>query len=165
MTLEIATIGVYGFDEESFFQALIKAEVDTFCDIRARRGVRGSQYAFANSKRLQARLADMGIRYLHFPALAPSKELRQKQYTADKATRTAKRQRTVLDTTFIEAYRDEHLVDFDSTDFVSQFEDDVHIVAFCCVEREPAACHRSLLAERLQQDLQAPIIHLTPDET
>lgn len=38
----IVTIGVYGFDEQSFFQALQDAQIDTLCDIRARRGVRGS---------------------------------------------------------------------------------------------------------------------------
>jgi len=36
--------------------------VDTFCDIRARRGVRGSEYAFANHQRLAARLAERNIR-------------------------------------------------------------------------------------------------------
>ncbi|MFN2179799.1 MAG: hypothetical protein ACK2UV_09955, partial [Candidatus Promineifilaceae bacterium] len=56
----IVTIGVYGFDETTFFQALKDAGVDTFCDIRRRRGVRGSRYAFANSKRLQKRLAELG---------------------------------------------------------------------------------------------------------
>lgn len=58
----IMTIGVYGFDEQSFFQALQNARVDTLCDIRARRGVRGSDYAFANSERLQKRLTELNIR-------------------------------------------------------------------------------------------------------
>ena len=56
-TPRILTIGVYGYSEEAFFQALQVAGVDAFCDIRSRRGVRGATYAFANSKRLQARLA------------------------------------------------------------------------------------------------------------
>ena len=64
MNIKIVTIGVYGFDEAGFFEALRKAEVDTFCDIRSRRGVRGATYAFANSMRLQARLASLGIRYI-----------------------------------------------------------------------------------------------------
>ena len=34
MKPKIVTIGVYGFDEDSFFEALRKAKVDTFCDIR-----------------------------------------------------------------------------------------------------------------------------------
>ena len=37
----IVTIGVYGFTEVDFFHALRQAGVDTFVDIRGRRGVRG----------------------------------------------------------------------------------------------------------------------------
>ena len=73
MKPKIVTIGVYGFDEARFFEALRKVKVDTFCDIRNRRGVRGSTYAFANSLRLQARLAELGIRYLYRKDLAPTK--------------------------------------------------------------------------------------------
>ncbi|HEX9735328.1 MAG TPA: DUF488 family protein [Thermoanaerobaculia bacterium] len=70
--IRIVTIGVYGFDEEGFFLALTNAGVDTFCDVRRRRGLRGSTYAFANSRRLQDRLATVGIRYVHVKELAPS---------------------------------------------------------------------------------------------
>ncbi|MDE0480996.1 MAG: DUF488 family protein [Candidatus Poribacteria bacterium] len=70
---------------------MCKADVDTFCDIRSRRGVRGATYAFANSKRLQARLAELGIRYIHRKDLGPTKAVREKQAAADKATKTAKR--------------------------------------------------------------------------
>ena len=103
MTPEFVTIGVYGFDETGFFQALHDAGVDTFVDIRRRRGVRGAAYAFANSQRLQARLAELGIRYVYRPDLAPSKAVRQAQEAADKASKTAKRQRTELDPAFVEA--------------------------------------------------------------
>ena len=41
--LELLTIGVYGFDPGGFFGALSAAGVDTFCDVRSRRGVRGSE--------------------------------------------------------------------------------------------------------------------------
>ena len=73
MKPKIVTIGVYGFDEAGFFRALQEARVDTFCDIRDRRGVRGSTYAFVNSQRLQTRLTNLGICYLHRKDLAPSK--------------------------------------------------------------------------------------------
>ena len=49
MTLErVVTIGAYGFSADRFFAALREAGVDTFLDIRQRRGVRGAEYAFAN---------------------------------------------------------------------------------------------------------------------
>jgi hypothetical protein len=35
---KFVTLGVYGFTAEAFFQALQRAGVDTFCDIRWRRG-------------------------------------------------------------------------------------------------------------------------------
>ena len=162
MPLEFVTIGVYGWDAERFFAALRAAEVDTFCDIRARRGVRGAEYAFANSARLQDRLAEMGVRYLHRRDLAPSQEVRSQQVAADRAARTAKRQRAALSPAFAEAYMRERLRDFDSTAFVADLGITARIVALFCVEREPAACHRSLLADRLAKDLGLPARHLLP---
>jgi uncharacterized protein (DUF488 family) len=162
--MKLVTIGVYGFGEAAFFNSLRQAGVDTFCDIRWRRGVRGSEYAFANRARLEKRLAELGIRYLHFRELAPTPTLRQRQYEADKAEGTTKRKRSALGVVFIAGYREERLAAFDSRQFVEQLGPEARTVALFCVEREPAACHRSLLAERLQQDLgaQCEVIHLTP---
>jgi uncharacterized protein (DUF488 family) len=162
MTPRIVTIGAYGWSEEHFFRALARAGVDLFCDLRARRGVRGSAYAFANSARLQARLAGLGIRYLHCKELAPSQETRSAQYAVDRAAKVAKRQRAVLSPAFVEAYRRERLESFDSAAFLAGLGPEVHVVALFCVEGEPAACHRSLLAARLAQDLGAEVVHLLP---
>lgn len=162
-TTKFVTIGVYGFTEEAFFAALRRAGVDTFCDIRWRRGVRGSEYAFVNSARLQRRLAELGIRYLHFRDLAPAPALRQHQAEADKAEGTTKRQRAALGEVFIAGYREQILGAFDSRNFLERLGAEARTVALFCVEREPAACHRSLLAERLQQDHGVPVTHLTPD--
>ncbi len=159
---EFVTIGAYGWDAERFFGALAAVGVDTFCDLRARRGVRGPDYTFANSQRLQARLAELGIRYLHRPDLAPSSATRAAQMEADAATHTAKRLRTVLNPAFIDAYRREHLDSFDSAAFVADLGAEVRVAALFCVERAPAACHRSLLAERLADDLGIRVTHLTP---
>lgn len=163
-TMRIVTIGVYGFDEAAFFEALQQAGVDTFCDIRWRRGVRGAQYAFANRARLEKRLAELGIRYLHLRELAPAPALRRRQAEADKAQGTTKRKRPALGKVFIAGYREERLSGLDSRKFIEQLGPGARTVALFCVEREPAACHRSLLAERLHQDLGARIevMHLTP---
>jgi len=163
MTPDFVTIGVYGFDEASFFQALQDAGVDIFCDIRRRRGVRGSAYAFANSRRLQARLADLGIRYVYRADLAPSPAVRQAQELADKASKTAKRQRAILDAPFVEAYRREVLDGFNGRQFVVALGEEARVVALFCVERLPAACHRSLVAARLEADLGVHVRHLLPD--
>jgi hypothetical protein len=57
----VLTIGVYGFKSDRFFSALENAGADVFLDIRQRRGVRGSRYAFANVGRLSAELERRGI--------------------------------------------------------------------------------------------------------
>lgn len=160
--LKIVTLGVYGFSEEAFFEALREAEVDTFCDIRQRRGLRGSRYAFANSRRLQERLAEMGIRYLHRKDLAPTKAVRQQQKEADEAEGVAKRQRTTLSEAFVGAYREEVLATFEPRSLLADLEEDARVVALFCVEGEPAACHRLLVAETLQQALDLKIEHIVP---
>ena len=162
MKLKIVTIGVYGFDESSFFDALRKAEVDTFCDIRSRRGVRGATYAFANSVRLQARLAELGIRYIHRKDLGPTKAVRDKQTAADKATKTAKRKRTVLGEAFIEAYHTECLTAFEPQSLLNELEPDAKVVALFCVETAPEACHRSLVADKLAQTFNLEVEDILP---
>lgn len=162
MKPKIVTIGVYGFDESGFFRSLRDAKVDTFCDIRDRRGVRGATYAFANSQRLQSRLADLGIRYLHRKDLAPPKALRAKQAEADKAAKTARRQRTELGEAFIQGYQNERLMHFQPPSLLDDLELDAQVVALFCVERVPTACHRSLVADKLAKELSLEVEHILP---
>jgi uncharacterized protein (DUF488 family) len=162
MKPKIVTIGVYGFDEAGFFRALQDAKVDTFCDIRQRRGVRGAAYAFVNSQRLQGRLAELGIHYLHRKDLAPTKSVREVQAEADKVKKTAKRQRTKLGEAFIEAYQTECLTHFKPQSLLDDLEPDARVVALFCVEREPGACHRSLVAEVIEKKLNLDVEHIVP---
>ena len=108
----VATIGVYGFTARAFIDALRRADVRVLLDVRQRRGVRGSDYSWANSRRLQDMLSEAGIEYRHHKELAPTTELRQLQYRED--------------------------------------------------ERDPEACHRSLIAERLAAEHGVSVTHLTP---
>lgn len=158
----IITIGVYGFEEQSFFQALQNAHVDTLCDIRARRGVRGSDYAFANSERLQNKLAELNIRYVHLKQLAPSTEIRETQKQEDKQAKIAKRKRDRLGITFQEAYKQSNLKNLNAEEVLKQIGEEAEIIALLCVERAPEACHRSLVAEWLGQELGLTIEHITP---
>lgn len=159
---ELFTIGVYGFSEEEYFDALRGAGIDTFCDLRARRGLRGSTFAFANSKRLQARLSEMGIRYRHFPELAAPEALRARQHALDRAGKVAKRRRAQLSDEFVEGYVEQCLSAFDSSEFVRGLGEDARRIVLFCVEREPEACHRSLVAGRLERDLGVEVRHLLP---
>jgi uncharacterized protein (DUF488 family) len=157
---QFATIGVYGFDGPGFIRALQEAGVGLVLDVRQRRGVRGSQYAWANAKRLQAALAEAGIGYSHLPELAPTTEMRQLQYEEDARKGEGKRSRTVLAPGYVRAYTEEVLdgVDLDPiVKFVG-----ANRAALLCVERDPEACHRSLVAARLERDYGLPVAHLTP---
>ena len=50
--LHLMTIGVYGADEDSFFGALTNAGVDTFCDVRRHRGLRGRKLLVDDVRKL-----------------------------------------------------------------------------------------------------------------
>lgn len=156
----ILTIGVYGYDEDEFFAALQDAGIDLFCDIRLRRGVRGAQYAFANSQRLQARLAEMGMAYVHRKDLAPTKEIRSLQHVTDESQQVAKRQRQTLSPQFVEAFQQEVLAGFSPSEFLAQTPPDTKVIAFFCVERAPEACHRSLVAEKFAEELGLEVEHI-----
>src|SRR3954470_3040415 len=104
-----ATIGVYGFSAASFLRTLRDAGVGLVIDVRQRRGVRGSQYAWANAARLQAALAEAGIAYRHHRELAPTTELRQLQYAEDTRQGVGKRSRVALAAEYVERYTREIL--------------------------------------------------------
>ena len=159
---KIVTIGVYGFTESSFFESLINAEVDTFCDIRMRRGMRGSTYSFVNSQYLQTRLNELGIKYIHLKELAPSQEIRDKQKQADKQLGDGKRTRLVLSSDFVQFYKAQCLNKFNADEFLDKLGDNAKCIALFCVEKEPAACHRSLVAERLKNEMALEVKHILP---
>jgi uncharacterized protein (DUF488 family) len=157
----VATIGVYGFTADSFLAALQHADVRLLLDIRQRRGVRGSEYAWANAKRLQDALAQAGIAYDHHPELAPTTELRQLQYEEDARAGVGQRTRERLSPAFRERYTREILERVDLAPVVEELAND-GTTALLCVEREPEACHRSLLAERMAAEHRVAVTHLTP---
>ena len=104
MSKRLATIGVYGFTPEDFLRTLRDADVRLLLDVRQRRGVRGPEYAWANSKRLQAALDEARIAYRHHPELAPTTELRQLQYAEDDRQGVGKRSRAELAPAYRERY-------------------------------------------------------------
>jgi uncharacterized protein (DUF488 family) len=156
----IATIGVYGFDRETFLTTLADSGVNLVLDVRQRRGVRGSEYAWANARRLQEALRDAGIDYSHLKELAPTTELRQAQYRADDRRGEGKRSRTVLATEYADGYTREILDRVDLAPIVSWIGGSN--AALLCVERDPEACHRSLIAARLQRDWGFSVADLRP---
>jgi uncharacterized protein (DUF488 family) len=157
----MVTIGVYGLDGESFLQRLREADVRVLLDVRQRRGVRGPEYAWANSRRLQAALARARIAYEHHPELAPTTELRRLQYAEDDRLGVGKRSRRELAAEYTHRYTAEILDGVDLEPIVSAMSSS-GTAALLCVERDPEACHRSLIAQRLTERHGVVIEHLRP---
>jgi uncharacterized protein (DUF488 family) len=162
MAAAIATIGVYGFDRESFLATLGGAGVELVLDVRQRRGVRGTEYAWANAKRLEAALAEAGIGYSHLPELAPTTELREVQYEEDARRGEGKRSRSVLAPEYVRRYEEEILAAVDLGPIVAWVGSKK--AALLCVERDPEACHRSLVAARLERELGFAVEDLKPED-
>ena len=154
MSRRVVTIGVYGFDGGTFLSALREARVEVLLDVRRRRAVRGSEYAWANAVRLQASVAGAGIEYRHLKELAMPDELRQLQHRHDARAGVRQRSRVELADEVRERYRAEVLDRVDLDELVPADA----VCALMCVEREPSACHRSLIAERLGDHVE----HLRP---
>jgi uncharacterized protein (DUF488 family) len=159
--MRVATVGVYGFTLDEFLAALRDADVRLLMDVRQRRGVRGPEYAWANSKRLQAALEEAGIEYEHRPELAPTTELRQLQYAEDDRQGVGKRSRKELAPVYRERYLAEILDNVDLAALAGDLPSDGS-AALLCVERDPEACHRSLIADRLAAEHGVTVEHLRP---
>jgi uncharacterized protein (DUF488 family) len=127
--------------------------------VRQRRGVRGSEYAWANSLRLQALAAAEGIAYRHHPELAPTTALRQLQYAEDDRAGVGKRSRERLADSYIERYMREILDRADLDAFVAALAPSGSS-ALMCVERDAAACHRSLIAGRIHARYGIEVVNL-----
>jgi uncharacterized protein (DUF488 family) len=157
----VATIGVYCFTAQTFLDALRQADVSLLLDVRQRRGVRGPQFSWANSARLQALLSEAEIGYRHHPELAPTTDLRHVQYREDDRLGVGKRNREILAPEYARRYVTE-ILDRASLEPVVAELPAVGIAALFCVECAAAACHRSLVANRLAERFGLSVTHLQP---
>lgn len=123
--------------------------------------MRGREYAWANAKRLQAALEDAGVAYEHHPELAPTTELRRLQYAEDDRQGVGKRSRTELAPVYRERYLAEILDRVDLSELAADLPAGGAAALFC-VERDPEACHRSLIAGRLASEHDLEVSHLAP---
>ena len=158
---QVVTIGVYGWDLAAFLDALEKADVRVLFDVRQRRGVRGREYSWANSQRLQQSLAQAGIEYRHRRELAPTTELRHLQYAEDARQGVGKRSRVALAPEYTRRYTEEILDPVGVDELAAELPADGAAALFC-VERDPEACHRSLIAARLAAEHGVQVSHLRP---
>ena len=146
------TIGVYNLTEELFFEKLTSNNIDVFCDIRQRRGVRGAKYKFVNSIWLQKKLNDLNIKYLYIKELAPTVDIRNIQKTIDKTVFESKHDRNKLGDAFIEKYKEIVIDNYDFDCFIHELKiNNAEKVVLFCVEENPNACHRSIVSEELSK--------------
>lgn len=160
--MTIYTIGVYGFTEKTFVDALKHAGITALVDIRRRRAMRGPRYRFANATALESVIVQNSIKYLAVPTLAPTQQMRKVQRNADAQVGIAKGDRTELAAPFKSAYANEVLARFSDAalkDLLRQIGDRPCLF---CVERVPDACHRSLAATWICQQTNSTIVDLEP---
>lgn len=159
--MEFYTIGVYGTTEQSFFTNLKKNGIDTFCDIRQRRGVRGKKYSYVNSTYLQNKLEEYGIKYLYINELSPTTEIRELQKEIDKKNGISKSTRQEIGKVFEIEYKNKILSQFDFDSLINILEENhSHKIVFFCVEENPEACHRSIVAKIIHLKYNNFIKHL-----
>ena len=155
----VASIGVYDSSLDDFLSKLRSHQVAMLVDVRQRRGVRGPQYTWANSLRLQAALKKAGIAYQHRLELAPTTELRQLQYREDDRLGVGKRSRLELAKEYRRRYLTEVLDQVDLRVVLDSLPGE-RTSALLCVERDARACHRSLIAARLHAQFGVPVLNL-----
>ena len=158
--MKVYTIGVYNSTEQEFFNKLIDNNIDAFCDIRQRRGVRGREYSFVNSNYLQMKLVDLRIKYEHILDLAPTTEIREKQKIEDARLGVQKKSRDTLGSVFTAEYK-KKISNFDFDEFYDHLDRiGASRVVFFCVEEKAAACHRSIVAQEMKERFKLEVIHL-----
>jgi hypothetical protein len=94
-------------------------------------GGRGSEYAWAYSRRLQVALEDANVGYTHLKELAPTTELRELQYSEDERRGEGKRSRTVLASEYVSHYTEEILDPVDLVPIVRWVGDNLRGAAVC----------------------------------
>jgi uncharacterized protein (DUF488 family) len=158
---KIYTSGVYGLSSEAFFERVISNQIDTFIDIRRRRAVRGSRFSFVNSQKLQDKLNELSINYIHILDLAPTKEIREAQKEADKSAKVKKRERDELGIEFKTLYIDEILKKYNLEEMFTKLNRlNAKNILFFCVEKHHCACHRSLVTDKIYSEYLIPVKHL-----
>jgi uncharacterized protein (DUF488 family) len=135
MRKQVFTIGYEGADMDRFLAALQDAGVATLADVRA---VAISRKRGFSKSALRDALAGRGIGYEHFRTLGTPKEGRQAARAGDGELMRRIYCREVLDTP-------------PAQDALAELAALAQAKPICllCFERDPANCHRRILAQRL----------------
>ena len=143
---KIVTLGVYGFTEAGFFAALQRGGRGHVL----RHPLRGAACAGANTPSSTASACkrsspNSASAICTVKELAPSRALRQRQYAADKAERHRQAQARRAERAFrLPGIARNACAHSTAGSLSSNWGRSARVVALFCVERAPAACHRSL---------------------
>lgn len=148
--MKLATIGYEGAPQDAVFAALKKAKVDLLVDVRA---VTSSRRPGFSKSHLAEGLPEQGIDYVHLAGLGTPKEGRQ----AVKAGRPKEMHRIYAG--HMKTAEAKH--DYEALLGLVRSGKKVCLM---CYEHDPADCHRTLLAERVNAELGTKIEHLSPEE-
>jgi uncharacterized protein (DUF488 family) len=114
-----------------------------------------------NSTRLQEILSGLAIQYRYETGLAPTQAVREVQKKADLKKHELITERKLIDKAFSTEYKKKILDKFDFKSFIEILErqGSQRVVLFC-VEEFATACHRSLVAEKLQKEFNFKVKNL-----
>lgn len=132
----LSTIGYERADLEDFVDTLQAAEIEVLVDIRDRAQSRRKGFS---KTALSSRLADAGIRYVHYRELGDPKEGRE----AARAGRFKEFERIFNRVMKTKSAQDA------LTELEELLSDNLKI-CLLCYERSHSSCHRKIVAEELQ---------------
>lgn len=135
MSKQLFTIGYEGLDSERLGSVLRSAGIATLADVRA---VANSRKRGFSKGALSTSLQEAGVGYTHLRSLGTPKAGRQAARAGDAALMRRIYCEEVLDTAGGQAALDE----------LARMAEAAPI-CLLCYERDPALCHRRVLAERL----------------
>lgn len=132
----VYTIGYEGTDIEQFTATLVAAGIKVLADVRALAISRKKGFS---KNRLREALAKVGIEYLHFVELGDPKDGRM-------AARAGKYE-------LFQRIYNGHLKSVEAKEALAKLKDVVEAAPTClmCFERDPAVCHRNIVAEKLSK--------------
>lgn len=145
----VFTIGYEGTDIDRFVRTLKAVGVQQLADVRA---VAVSRKPGFSKRKLAAKLAEEGIEYLHFVALGDPKPGRDAARAGD-----------------FDGFREiygAHILTTEAQDALRSLTEAVQGVATClmCFERDPATCHRTIVAREVSEALDFDIFNLFADD-
>ena len=143
----LLTIGYEGSTIGDVLTALQAAQVSLLLDVRA---VPQSRKPGFSKRQLAAGLDEVGIRYVHLQGLGTPKPGRD-------AARAGHPDR--MEVIFLEHMKsDRAQADLAQAKLLAREQR----ACLLCFERDPAQCHRRLVAEMVSAETRQPIIHLHP---